>query len=250
MALMASVVDGEVIDTTASSISLSSANETSSSSLDKDAFLQLLVAQMQYQDPLEPTSNTEYISQLATFSELEEMQNLSSSMDIQRACALVGQEVIMTVTSSVTGETTSIRGPVDYVTIESGNAYLSVNGSLYSIDDLDSVADATYLAAADKAYDYMLKMELLPTVANLTIEDREAIEEMWEEFDAMSDYELSFITTELQEMSVSYKEKMDELILLYGTDDESTEEESIEEVTDEEAIVEEVTDEEVTDEEV
>ena len=37
-----------------------------SSSLGKDDFLQLLVAQMKYQDPMEPTSNTEYIQQYAT----------------------------------------------------------------------------------------------------------------------------------------------------------------------------------------
>ena len=43
-------------------------------------YIELLVAQMQYQDPLEPTDNTEYISQLATFSSLEEMQNISVNM--------------------------------------------------------------------------------------------------------------------------------------------------------------------------
>ncbi len=213
MGYTAGVENGQLVDST-SSQSLSASKKTSNSALDKDAFLQLLVAQMQYQDPLEPTSNTEYVSQLATFSELEEMQNLSSGMDLQRASALVGKEVIMTVTSDVTGETTSIRGPVDYVKIEAGKALLSVNGSLYSIEDLDSVADSDYLAAADKAYDYMLKMEKLPKVGNLSISDKAAIEEMWKEFDAMTDYELSFITTEFQELSIALKEKMDELVKL------------------------------------
>lgn len=45
--------------------------------LDYDAFLKLLVAQMENQDPLEPVSDTEYIAQLATFSNVE--QNIKSN---------------------------------------------------------------------------------------------------------------------------------------------------------------------------
>lgn len=40
--------------------------------LDYDAFLQLLVTQMKHQDPLEPVSDTEYVAQLATFSNVEQ----------------------------------------------------------------------------------------------------------------------------------------------------------------------------------
>ena len=45
--------------------------------LGKDAFLQLLVTQMKYQDPLDPQDNSEYLSQLAQFSALEQMTNVS-----------------------------------------------------------------------------------------------------------------------------------------------------------------------------
>ena len=48
--------------------------------LDKDAFLQLLVTQMQYQDPLDPQDNAEYVAQLAQFSSLEQMTNVASSL--------------------------------------------------------------------------------------------------------------------------------------------------------------------------
>lgn len=48
--------------------------------LGKEAFLQLLVTQMQYQDPLDPQDNAEYIAQLAQFSALEQMTNLNEVM--------------------------------------------------------------------------------------------------------------------------------------------------------------------------
>ena len=46
------------------------------SSLDKDAFLSLLVTQLEYQDPLSPQDNSEYVAQLAQFSSLEQMTNM------------------------------------------------------------------------------------------------------------------------------------------------------------------------------
>ena len=48
--------------------------------LGKDAFLQILVAQLANQDPLSPTSDTEFIAQMAQFSSLEQMQNMNASM--------------------------------------------------------------------------------------------------------------------------------------------------------------------------
>ena len=81
MALVAPVENGKIVET-ASQTSVKKSTKSSKSGMDKEAFLQLLVAQMKYQDPLEPTSNTEYISQYAQFSQVEQMQNMSSSMDL------------------------------------------------------------------------------------------------------------------------------------------------------------------------
>lgn len=47
----------------------------------KEMFLQLLVAQLSNQDPLNPAEDTEYIAQLATFTQVEELQNLNVSMN-------------------------------------------------------------------------------------------------------------------------------------------------------------------------
>jgi len=49
--------------------------------LDKDSFLRILVAQLTNQDPLEPLKDTEFIAQMAQFSELEQMMNISKQLD-------------------------------------------------------------------------------------------------------------------------------------------------------------------------
>lgn len=50
--------------------------------LGKDAFLELLLAQVINQNPLEPMKNTEFIAQLAQFSSLEQMKNIASGMEL------------------------------------------------------------------------------------------------------------------------------------------------------------------------
>ncbi len=52
-----------------------------------EEFLMLLVAQLQYQDPMEPISNQEYVSQLTEISSLEELQKITSELKSQQANA-------------------------------------------------------------------------------------------------------------------------------------------------------------------
>ena len=136
---------GVKIDTSMAGNTVASTKDTSSgSSLDKDAFLQLLVTQMQYQDPLEPTSNTKYMSQLAQFSSVEELQNLSATLSSNQALNLTGQYVILNVPDS-TGEIKQVSGLVDYVTMTDGKAYFHVDNEYYPADYLDSVVSLDYL---------------------------------------------------------------------------------------------------------
>lgn len=208
MSLIAPISDGDVVSTQTSS----DESKTGTSELGKNDFLQLLVAQMQYQDPLEPTSNTEYISQYATFSELEEMQNVSASTDLSRASALVGKEVVIASTSD-TGETNYIRGNVDYVQIENGSAMLSINDSLYDLEDLYSVADSVYLDAVELAQDFVSELADLPSVANLELSDETKVNELVAAQEGMSDYVKTFISQDTFDLLQEYVDKLAELNL-------------------------------------
>lgn len=122
----------------------SSSSGDSNNSLGKDAFLQLLVAQMKYQDPLNPATDTEYIAQLATFSQLEQMQNLNSSYNNSQALSMVGKTVSIKTTDS-SGNEKYISGVVDYVTVTNGTAKLSVNDTLYTLDQVYEVYDDYFI---------------------------------------------------------------------------------------------------------
>lgn len=132
------------IDTSSVSNVVAAADSKSNSSLDKDAFLQLLVAQMQYQDPLQPTSNTEYMAQLAQFSTVEELQNVNSTISNTQAMSLTGQYVILNVPDAA-GNINPVSGIVDYVTMSEGKTYLHIGDEYYPSEYLDSVVSYDYL---------------------------------------------------------------------------------------------------------
>ena len=224
--LIAPVEDGKIKDTQ-SQTSLKNAKEKNST-YSKDTFLKLLVAEVQNQDPLEPTSNTEWISQYATFSELEAMQNMSSAFDLSRASSLVGKTVVLQTTSE-TGRVTTVQGKVDYVTYEGGKAYLSVNGATYSIDDLHDVVDTDYMKAFDKVYEWSVALNKLPSYENLTMDDAEDVDKLWNEYDSMSDYEKTFIAKENSDKITKYHDRIEEFRKNHEEDNETKEPDDTEE---------------------
>jgi len=94
-----------VSGTNASSGTTTSNTTTKSQTLGQSDFLNLLVAQLKYQDPLNPSDPTEFTSQLAQYSQLEQLFNLNDSMDelstaqnnSERlsALSLMGQDVVV-----------------------------------------------------------------------------------------------------------------------------------------------------------
>ncbi len=114
------------------------------SEVGKDQFLQLLVTQMRNQNPLEPASDTEWISQLANFSSLEAMQNMSSTMTGTQAMSMVGKYVDI-VSKTDSGKTASESGYVDFVNVKGDTVQVSVGGKLYDAADVVNVYDDYYL---------------------------------------------------------------------------------------------------------
>ncbi len=218
MGVGAVVKDGKIVETESqSSVQKAAQNK---SGMDKDAFLQLLVAQMKYQDPLEPTSNTEYISQYATFSQVEQMQNMAATMELSRASSMVGKLVTVETTDS-NGETKQVQGMVEYVSYENNKAYVSIDGTLYSADDVVGVVDETYQDAIDLAETFLGAMDELPDLENLTLDHREAVATLQQAYNSMTAYQQSFIAKADVEKLQAYVTKMAEMLAQAEEDNKS-----------------------------
>lgn len=99
----------------------------------KEAFLKLLVTQLQNQDPLKPMEDKEFTAQLAQFSSLEEMKNISKSIDglaasqsssvKTSAVGFIGKEVRFL---DPAGSDSTMQGTVTSVRYESGEPYLII----------------------------------------------------------------------------------------------------------------------------
>jgi flagellar basal-body rod modification protein FlgD len=126
--------------TTTDSTDASKKARTVGGTMGKDQFLQLLVTQLKYQDPLKPMDDTAFVSQMAQFSALEQMQNLNTSYSATKAFSLIGKTVSANYTSE-TGELVDVTGVVDKVRIDSGNALVSVNGKEIPIDKISEVSN-------------------------------------------------------------------------------------------------------------
>lgn len=111
-----------------------------SAGLARDQYLQLLVAQLQNQDPLNPVSDTDFIAQLSQLSQLESLQSLDANFgqvlklqQLTSGTALVGKTVTY---NDESGNPQS--GTVSAVSVQDGNFRLTVGTASVALDQVTS----------------------------------------------------------------------------------------------------------------
>lgn len=105
---------------------LINSDEKKSSTLGQSDFLKLIVEQMKNQDFNNTTDNNEFIAQMAQFSSLEAMQNLTNYSNLSYGTSLVGKYVTVK-----TGDEDYVTGLVDCVAVDGGKYSLVINGKEY-----------------------------------------------------------------------------------------------------------------------
>ena len=119
--------------------STNTADDTGTASLlQPNTFLSLLVDELKYQNPLDPTDSSDFMNQIAELSQVEQLQTVSSSSEISEAAALIGQ--------SVTGDDTSgnvVTGTVTGVTNGTNGPTLDVDGDSVDLSAVQQIGAAS-----------------------------------------------------------------------------------------------------------
>jgi flagellar basal-body rod modification protein FlgD len=101
---------------------------TPNSDLDRQAFLNLLMTQLKFQDPLNPMDDRDMMAQMAQFSALEQMQNLNHTFERSQAFTMIGRMVEYGFRHPHSGEWIEGVGLVDAVTMQGNDNFLLVDG--------------------------------------------------------------------------------------------------------------------------
>ena len=150
---------------------------------DQEMFLQLLVAQMQYQDPLQPTDNGEYLSQLASFTQIEAIQNVQAGMENIEGNSYVGNYVSL----NVNGQ--EVSGLVDFVKKDDEKGLmLSVDGQLYEKSKIVSIVDGEFYMSKYVASQFTDAVAKVPDKDEITVRDGEVLANATSYFNAFSTY--------------------------------------------------------------
>src|SRR3954454_14659100 len=105
-------------------------NNKNASALDKDTFLKILVAQLKMQDPTSPTDSSQFMAQMAQFSTVEQLTNMSKTSSDAAASAKVDQSVgLLGRTATYTGsDGLPVSGVVQHVDITKAGPTLTIDG--------------------------------------------------------------------------------------------------------------------------
>gem|GEM_PF-108540 len=120
---------------------IAEANQRNTGEMGKQDFLNLLVLQLRYQDPLNPVDDKEFIAQMAQFSALEQMQAMNASNTAMKGFSMIGKYVSAMVADSVTGQAQWVEGHVESVVMSGSKTFVVVGGREVPIDSVYNVSD-------------------------------------------------------------------------------------------------------------
>jgi flagellar basal-body rod modification protein FlgD len=104
--------------------------------LDPSTFLSLLVDELKYQNPLDPTSSSDFMSQIAQLSQVEQLSSVSSASQMGEAAGLIGKTV-----TADDGSGSTISGLVTGVTNGSSGPLLDVGNSTVALSDVQQIGN-------------------------------------------------------------------------------------------------------------
>ena len=114
--------------------------------LGKDDFLKILLTQLQNQDPTSPVENIDSIAQMAQFSALEAMTNLTTSFGVSQAYSMIGKGVLGVIVDPISGYRSEIIGTADSAGVEGGLPYVMIGGQRVMAENITQVFDNSIIA--------------------------------------------------------------------------------------------------------
>ncbi len=114
------------------------ATTTNPSELNMEQFMQLLTVQLENQDPLDPMNDRDFFAQMAQLGQVQGLDNLIKSSQLQQAQQLMGKTVtaVQPMTDSSSGQASLVTGVVSRISVKNGVYYLGVQEADGGIADV------------------------------------------------------------------------------------------------------------------
>lgn len=122
------------------SSSSTTTKETGNSTLGKDQFLKILITQLQNQDPMQPMEDKEFIAQMAQFTSVEQLMNISTQLNtlnqsLGSVSGLIGKDITWTDAQTLLPKT----GNVESIVVSNGIQYAVVGSDRIALTDITQI---------------------------------------------------------------------------------------------------------------
>ncbi|MDR0819768.1 MAG: hypothetical protein LBN43_09400 [Oscillospiraceae bacterium] len=124
--------------------------------LGREDFLQLLTATLQYQDPLEPQKDTDFIAQLASFNTLMQMESLNQTMTQYTSYGMVGKYAVAVYRDDNNMEV-AVAGTIDRVFTQNKVVYAQIGEHIFEASKITDVFDMGGVGGAEAATSAMME---------------------------------------------------------------------------------------------